>query len=222
MKRIVRAACGALLLSACGHNTTDPFPLEVGFQPLEPCIAPLPPPDTTVSPPDPYPETQTVVTGIGDGYDYAHSKAYVKASLAQVWAAMQDPAVCRIHGTNTWDVVATGTEPFPMSFVIHYTAGPSPFTVDWEITYRGGVLESAGDGTPLAYGIRAQKSWGNSNIGIQSISVGARPVQGAANVVELDMVFWLHATNSGAADAAGALTDFYGGVLAFVHGRPVP
>ncbi|HEY6104867.1 MAG TPA: hypothetical protein VIV59_02720, partial [Anaeromyxobacteraceae bacterium] len=181
MARLFPAAVAALALAACGHNTTDPFPLEVGFQPLEPCTAALPGP----APGDPYPETWTMVAGSAGGHDFAHSRAYVHAALADVWAAMQDPAVCRIHGTNSWGVEAIGVEPFPMSFVLHYTAGPGIHTVAWEITYRGGVLESAGDGTPLAYGMRGQKTWGTSFIDLQSISVGARPVAGAADVVEL-------------------------------------
>ena len=36
--------------------------------------------------------------GHRDGHDYAHGRAYVKAPLAKVWAALQDPMVSRIHG----------------------------------------------------------------------------------------------------------------------------
>ncbi len=209
----------ALALAGCGYYTHDPFPIDLGFQPLEACTAPLPDP---VPGGDPHPEVQTSITGNRDGHDWAHSKAYVHASLGDVWAAMQDPAVCRIHGTNTWDVTHVGLEPeFPMSFMIQYTAGPPVYTVEWEITYRGGVLDGTPD-APLAYGIRAQKTWGTSHVHLQSISVGARPVQGETAVVVLEMVFWLNADRSGPADAYGALSDFYGGLLAHVRGQPVP
>jgi hypothetical protein len=217
MTRLARFALAALALPACGYNTNDPFPIDLGFQPLEACTAPLPDPAAG----DPYPEVQTSITGNRDGHDWAHSKAYVHASLADVWAAMQDPAVCRIHGTNTWDVKDVGFEPFPMSFLIRYTAGPSFYTVEWETTYRGGVLEGTPD-APLAYGMRGQKTWGTSYVSLQSISVGARPVQGETSLVALEMVGWLVARNSGQAEAAGMLSDFYQGLLAHVRGLPVP
>jgi hypothetical protein len=210
-------AAAALSLAACGYYTHNPFPIELGFQPLEACTAPLPNPIAG----DPYPEVQTSITGNRDGHDWAHSKAYVHASLADVWAAMQDPAVCRIHGTNTWEARDFGFEPFPMSFLIHYGAGPSYYTVEWEITYRGGALDGTAD-APLAYGIRAQKTWGTSHVRLQSISVGARPVPGQTAVVALEMAFWLDADQSGPSDAYGALSDFYSGLLAHVRGRPVP
>jgi len=153
MTRLFRLVLAALALPACNTNAITPFPLDVGFQPLEACTAPLPEP----VPGDPYPEVQTQVTGTGGGHDWAHSKAYVHASLAEVWAAMQDPAVCRIHGTDSWQARSFGFEPFPMSFVIDYTAGPSSYVVGWEIAYRGGVLDGTAD-APLAYGMRAQKT----------------------------------------------------------------
>jgi hypothetical protein len=203
--------------ASCGHNVSEPFPTALGFQPLEPCTAP--PPAAVAG--DSYPEVQTSVTGNGDGHDWAHSQAYVHAALADVWAAMQVPAVCRIHGTNSWTVKNVGAEPFPMSFAIQYSAGPSYFPVDWETTYRGGALAGAAD-APLAYGMRGQKTWGTSFIGLQSISVGAQPVPGETSVVALQMVGWLSAANSGQADAAGMLSDFYQGLLAQVRGLPVP
>jgi hypothetical protein len=218
MTRLRSLAAAALALVGCGHYTHDPFPIELGFQPLEACAAPLPDP---IPGGDPYPEVQTSITGNRDGHDWAHSKAYVHASLGDVWAAMQDPAVCRIHGTNTWQVRDVGLEPFPMSFLIDYTAGPSYYTVEWEITYRGGVLEGTAD-APLAYGVRGQKTWGTSYVHLQSISVDARPVQGQTSIVVLEMVGWLSARDSGQAEAAGMLSDFYQGLLAHARGLPVP
>jgi hypothetical protein len=53
---------------------------------------------------------------------------------------------------------------------------------------------------------------------MQSISVGAKPVQGETSVVALEMVGWLHATDSGQSDAAGMLSDFYQGLLAQIGG----
>ncbi len=211
---VLALGLATLSLAACGHNTSDPFPIADGFQPLEACAASLPTPATG----DPYPEVQTSITGNRDGHDWAHSRAYVHAALADVWAAIRVPAVCRIHGTNSWTVKDVGSEPFPMSFVIHYSAGPSYYTVEWEDTYRGGVLAGTAD-APAAYGMRGQKTWGTSFITLQSISVGAQPVEGEDSVVALEMVGWLNATDSGQSDAAGMLSDLYQGLLAQLHGR---
>ena len=200
-------------LVACRHDTSSSFPLALGFQPLEPCTAPLPAPVAGA----PYPETQTSITGNRDGHDWAHSQAYVHAALADVWSAMQIPAVCRIHGTNSWAVKDVGAEPFPMSFVIHYSAGPSYYSVEWEDTYRGGVLAGTAD-APVANGMRGQKTWGTTFVTLQSISVDAQPVQGESNVVALKMVGWLNAADSGQSDAAGMLSDFYQGLVAQIHG----
>jgi hypothetical protein len=210
---VITSAAIPLSLAACSHNTSAPFPLALGFQPLEACTAPLPAAITG----DPYPEVQTSITGNRDGHDWAHSRAYVHAALMEVWAAIQVPAVCRIHGTNSWTVKGVGAESFPLSFVIHYNAGPSYFPVEWENTYRGGVLAGPAD-DPAAYGMRGQKTWGTSFISMQSISVGAKPVQGETSVVALEMVGWLHATDSGQSDAAGMLSDFYQGLLAQIGG----
>ena len=71
---------------------------------------------------------------------------------------------------------------------------------------------------PAAYGMRGQKTWGTTFVTLQSISVGARAVQGESSVVALEMVGWLNATDSGQSDAAGMLSDFYQGLVAQIHG----
>ena len=215
MRSAIIAGVAVQCLVACRHDTSSSFPLAVGFQPLEPCTAPLPAQVAGYA----YPEVQTSLTGNQDGHDWAHSQAYVHAALADVWAAIQLPAVCHIHGTNSWTVKNVGSEPFPMSFVIHYSAGPSVYSVEWEDTYRGGVLAGSTD-APASYGVRGQKTWGTTYVTLQSISVGARPVQGESSVVVLEMVGWLNATDSGQSDAAGMLSDFYQGLVAQIHGVP--
>jgi hypothetical protein len=210
---VIMAGLALLSLTSCRHDTTSLFPLALGFQPLEPCSAALPAPVAG----DPYPEVQTSITGNRDGHDWAHSKAYVHATLAEVWAGMQIPSVCRIHGTNWWTVKDVGLEPFPMSFAIHYSAGPSYYSVEWEDTYRGGVLAGTADAATV-YGMRGQKTWGTTFVALQSISVGARLVQAEDQVVALEMVGWLSATDSGQSDAAGMLSDFYQGLLAQIRG----
>ena len=189
---VIMAGLALLSLTSCRHDTTSLFPLALGFQPLEPCSAALPAPVAG----DPYPEVQTSITGNRDGHDWAHSKAYVHATLAEVWAGMQIPAVCRIHGTNWWTVKDVGLEPFPMSFAIHYSAGPSYYSVEWEDTYRGGVLAGTADAATV-YGMRGQKTWGTTSWRYSQSRWCARLVQAEDQVVALGMVGWLSATDWG-------------------------
>ena len=223
MRRLALALLAAGL-GGCGHYEENPFPLELGFQPLEACTAPEPARSPGTCPETPY-LALTGPVGTRDGNDWGHARAFVNATLDEVWAAMQDPNVCRVHETSSWGVVSRGTEPFPMSFVIRYVAGPFFAKQEWEITYRGGVLEGTAT-APGAYGMRAQKTWGTSFVDVQSISVVARAVATqqteGVDCVLLEMVGWLAATTRGQAEAIGLTQDFYYAITAWLHGQPIP
>lgn len=224
MRRLALALLASAGLGACGHYEENPFPLETGFQPLEACTAPEPARAPGTCPETPY-LALTGPTGNRDGHDWGHAKAFVNAPLDKVWAAMQQPDVCHVHDTNSWAVVATGTEPFPLSFVIEYKAGPLD-VAKWRNTYRGGPFTEPPE-LVGSYGMRAQKTSGNSNISVQSISVVARTVEsvqtgGTIDCVELEMVGWVHITMSGQAEAIGLTTDFYYALTAWLRGEPIP
>ncbi len=205
------------LVAATGCTKTYPstFPIDVGYQPLEANEASWPAGSAADSTPE---MLGAPVTGHRDGHDYAHGRAYVKASPAAVWAALQDPMVSRIHGTST-DVVP-GAEPFPLTFGIKYTVHSIVGTVEWESAYRGGI-----DGTadaPQSIGMRYQEVLANRFVRTQSGSLEAAAVDGAPDVTSLTFVTWLDATDSGQPAAWGAVQDWFNDIVAKVHGNPVP
>lgn len=234
-------ALGLLAGAGCFGNRHDVFPLDVGFQPLEASTAPLP--AGTAS--DPAPEGLTgenlrsgeaepsgifywasaVRTGTPqfatNQHFFAHARVYVHAPLAATWAAMQDPEVCKypIGKVDSAEVrpADPGEEVFPVHFKIHYTAGRFGVTVDWDISWRGGLLEGTPD-APVAYGLRSQKTDGFDQIEVQTSSMVARAVD--AGTTEVDMVAWLRAPLSDVHTSEGTLEDFYAALLRKVHGTP--
>jgi len=203
----------ALGLAACNKNEQSAFPLDVGYQPLEACEASLPAATAT----DPTPEALGApVMGTRDGHNYAHGRAYVKASLAEVWAALQDPMTSYIHGPQV--EVLPGDEPFPLSFQIKYTESEIIGLVQWTIAYRGGTTPATG--TPESAGLRYQKIWGTHFVNVQSGSLAAVPAEAAPDVTEVSFVCWLDATGQQPSDAWGTVTDWFNDLVAKVHAPP--
>ena len=210
----LRSAALVLVLamgsSGCVKTHPEPFPLDVGYQPLEANEASLP----AATANDPTPEVLGApVTGHRDGHDFAHGQGYVKAAIADVWSALQDPMVSAIHGPDVQ--VLPGTEPFPLSFSVEYTVPSVIGTVEWESAYRAGPLEGTLE-APQAIGMRYQEVLANQFVRTQSGSLVATEVNG--KVTALAFVTWLDATDSGPADAWGAIQDWYNGILAKVAG----
>jgi hypothetical protein len=207
----ISAALATVLLAACGSNTTESFPLSVGFQPLEPLVAAATCPPATVS--DPHPAGRgPIVPGPQAGHFSAQLCAYVHRPILDVWQALQDPEVSRIHNPSGNHTVKAGTENFPLSFVIEY-AEPSGlgFDVHWELTYRGGALTGT-LAAPGSIGLRFQKTWGVSNIRVQSGSLVATAVE--AGVTRLEFVDWLDADTQGQVDVEGTVDDLATTLLA--------
>jgi len=203
---------------ACAGNSSRDFPLSVGFTPIEPCVASFPPATAT----DPHPEAVNIVQGPSSGgYNSAHGAAYVHAPLTDVYAALQFPAVSRIHGTDSTEVTMNVEPEFPISFQIVYTASGlgGAVTVHWTIVYRGGYL----DQTPGAevVGFRYQRTTGTDNVEIQDGSLVAEEVEPGA-VTALQFVCHLKATGTGLPDVEGTVQDWFNDISASVHGQPIP
>ena len=199
----------------CRGNTPTPFDPAVGFEPLEP-VTDLAYPAPSNG--DPYPEALNTTEGSIPAYDWAHGAAYVHAPIADVYAALADPVVDRIHGTD-W-VVNGATEPgFPITFAIDYSAGPALFRVYWTIAYRGGVAAGTPD-APEEVGMRLQKISGTNYIPIQTGSVDV--FDAGDGVSALLFVKHLSAYDQGPDDARAGIADWFDGIVARVHGQPVP
>ncbi len=187
---LVLALLAAGALPGCvPGNRTIPFPLEVGFQPLEDATdAPLP--DTSSG----YPESlgPTIPSGNRDGHFWAHGRGYVLAPLAKVYQALHDPAAAQLD-TGGSASLRPGTEPFPISYTWHYS---NPIlgglgSVSYDVVYRGGVLEGPAN-APTAVGLRYQKTSGIETIAVLTGSTVARAAADP-NVTEVEIVAWLNA-----------------------------
>jgi hypothetical protein len=219
------AALAALLAAACGKgNRTDPFPLEVGFQPLEPTVdaATLPPPVAG----DDHPQGLGPIVAVSTFAHWgSHGRGYLHAPLARVYQALGVPAASYIHnfqgGTRRDGPDVLGVEPFPVSFRVRYLDPNQPVVGDvlFEVTYRGGPLEGT-EQAPLRVGLRYQKTWGTSYISVMSGSLVATPVDGAPDVTAVEMVEWLQATTQGQADCDGTLADLFGDLEAVLASLP--
>jgi len=199
----------------CRGNTPTPFDPAVGFEPLEPVT------DVAYPAPangDPHPEALQTTQGSLSGYDWAHGAAYVHAPIADVYAALAEPVVDRIHGAD-WSV-SGATEPgYPITFSIDYSAGPALFRVHWTIAYRGGVTAGTAD-APQEVGMRFQKTSGTNYIPIQTGSVDVFDT--GDGVSALLFAWHLSAYGEGPDAASGGIQDWFNGIVAQVHGQPVP
>lgn len=198
----------------CRGSSTRPFDPAAGYQPLEPCRAPFP----EAQGGDPHPETVRTVAGNGDDWDWAHGAGYLHATLAEVWAALANPRVSRIHGPR-WEVTGDVEPEYPLSFAIRYTDGNDFITVHWTIAYRGGALSGTLE-APVELGFRYQRVHGTDYVAVQDGSLVASDAGDGVTAVQL--VCHLDAYGQGPVNVRGTVTDWFEGLRAAVHGEPVP
>ncbi len=224
---VLPVALGAALAACVKGNVSDPFPKEVGYQPLEPVT------DATwpaAAGGDPTPQALgTVKTGTlnhPDGskyFDWAHAKGFVHGTLAQVYAAIHKPAASHIWPSGgdparwTPEVDANGDpiaiEPeFPITFRIHYlvrkSLGPKDIDIVWDLDTRGGPLQGT-DAAPTVVGYRYQKVWGSEYLPIESGSLVATQVSDVPPVTAVEMVAWLNASTQGQTDVQGTVQNLF-------------
>jgi hypothetical protein len=191
-------------LAGCPEEVASSFPLEVGYSMLEPCQGVLPLEVGAES------SLGEIVSGSGGGHDYAHARAYVLAPIEDVWLALQDPCVSRIHTDEGFEALP-GEEDFPLSFRVKVREDSENVLVgivDWTHTYRGGEVEEEPGGR-LGYGMRYQKTQGLENVRVQSGSLETFPVGDPPSATEIAYVHWLDADRSGVAQARGAVNDWF-------------
>jgi hypothetical protein len=218
---ILPATSAALLLAGCNPTRHNDFPLELGFQPVEPVtvLAQWPAPTGT----DPHPEGLGPVVAVPESGHYAsHARGYLHAPLAKVYEALHDPAASYIHNSDggtrlsgTWMDV----EPFPVSFKLRYANSTPIGQVEFEVTYRAGPLEGT-DAAPVVIGERYQKTWGTTHIQVMAGSLVATAVDGAPDVTSVEMVAWLRADTQYQSDCDGTVRDLFGDLAAKLASMP--
>ncbi len=218
MRRLVAAltilCATGMACSACVHETTSPFPLELGFQPLEPLDAGALPPDPVDG--DPFPQQLgTPVFGTRDGHDWAHARGYLKYPLAKVYQALHDPRASLLHHIDGWSWTP-GTEPFPVSFTIHYSAASGVVgvgDVHWDVAYRAGPLQGT-EADLQVVGERYQKVSGISALEVMAGSLKAYPVSDGS-VTGVELISWLEAPSG---TAYGTVQDLYADLVGVLQG----
>ncbi len=199
----------ALALGGCGGN--EDTPAATGLEPLEavnkaPWPAPLPG--------DPQPEAVAYAIGSASGYDWAHARGWVHAGIGPVWEALRAPEVVYDRGANTWSA-QYGTRPeYAYSFRLHYTAGPSLMTVEYDVDWWEDVVSGTLD-APTEFAARYQKTAGTTFIEIMDGSVRGRSL--GPGLTELEMIAHLKASQSGPDDARSGLNDIFTAIVARVH-----
>jgi hypothetical protein len=225
----------AAALAACSvrpDNVGTPFPLEVGYQMLEPVSAQATLPETM----GPDSAKGPYASGADAGhFVWAHARGYVHANVDAVWTVLHDPCVSRIY-TELGATSAAQLEPlenvghFPLFFGIRVTEIRYGITAQWVHEYRGGPVPAAGP--PQGYGMRYQKVIGIENVRVQSGSLEIRPAASdPANWTEIAMEHWLDVKGGvgeqpGIPEAQGAINDWFMNILWRLgvpfEGQPVP
>ena len=217
--RLAAMTLASLALAGCPDDISTPFDPTLGYQPIEACTAPFP----AGTPEDSHPEQIEILADWREGrLAYAHGSAYLHATPREVLDALRNPAVSRIHSTDSWGETGAVEEGYEISFAIRYAAGPALYKGRWTIAYRGGPLEGTVD-APVEVGFRYQKIEGIEDIRDQSGSLVASDAGDGATAIQI--VCHLETSeraDKGPADVRGTVNDWFEGLKAKVHGLPVP
>lgn len=210
-----------LLVAGCNPTRKTPFPLDVGYQPLEATSVLAAWPAATAT--DPHPQALGTVVAVPESGHYAsHARGYLHAPLAKVYEALHDPAASYIHNVSggtrlsaTW----MNVEPFPVSFRLRYANSTIIGEVEFDVTYRAGPLEGT-EAAPIVIGQRYQKTWGTSHIDVMAGSLVATAVDGAPDVTSVEMIAWLKADTQGQSDCDGTVRDLFGDLVTKLASMP--
>lgn len=208
----VLACLGLVWLVGCQDDIATQFP--AGLTPIEANTA-TPPPAT---PTDDFPEVLSIHTGTDAGGAFLHAYAYVKAPIALVWTAFQDPNVVVDRRGITSFTTTYDVEPeYDVSFRCRYVI-EDVVTVSFDLTWR----ESAVAGTvaaPTRVIVAYQKTWGSSFV--RRMAGTIELLQIAPDVTQIGWVMRLDATRTGTPDLISWNADQYADVLHSVRGEPL-
>jgi hypothetical protein len=216
----LRALLALLALAACAGNHSLDFP--PGLDPVDPVNKAEFPAAVNG---DPHPEALSMVSG-ESGYAWAHAKGYVKAPIADVYAAMRVPAVCVDRGrTDSWSLDPKYADPdYAYSFLIHASATNCfgiCVTTDWDNTWRLGPYPwKSTENPPAAVAARWKMTFGTTYIDLMEGSIIARVVDAGTTSIEIEE--HLDATQQGPSTVEQTEREYFSRLLLQVHGQPLP
>lgn len=197
------------VLAACHHEEVT-FPHRLS--PLEPNRAQWPDPTT---------EELDVVSGGDADLWWAHSRGYVQAPLADVWAALTDPdVVVDRREVDVWEVTDGPLPTFDRSWVVHHVV-QDVITVDYDLTWAWELQEGTDD-APERIVARWDKTDGTTFIDILSGTLVLEPAADDPDVTGISAVDHLKAALRDDRTIVQYLEDLHASIVAASHGDPLP
>lgn len=195
-----------VVVTGCQDDITTPFP--EGLEPLDD--------DAKAGAIDAPVEEELVTTAVDDdGFVKVYGKAYLFASLADVWEAAQVPeALIARCNTNAQTIVQVPDEMFTLSFDVSYRVD-NILTVEWTDRWRG---EYVGDSRVM---LKHQKIMGSDFIDISRGTIQLLATDDE-NVTEIQFVEHLQAISGGIDEVVKGTVDTYAAIRAVVQGEPIP
>ncbi len=213
-------------LAGCYDNESSAFPNGLG--PWSDNDAPMP----TAEGGDPCPETiafgpedtfhGTNAAGASYESNSVHARACIHQPASVVWEALQDPLVGRDQTTvNSFSVIdPPNPEECDGLYQSQINAG-SPFSVDFRLCWRMGVIEGTDD-APTLVAARWQKVWGTSILKVMEGSVLLYPFEGDPSITVVEYEYHLNSIGSDYGTIRTYLGVLYGRLADRAHGRPLP
>lgn len=204
---------GAAAASAagCGADVASVFP--PGLTPLQEVNIPV----RGVTPGNPFPENLSVESGNG-AHLWAIGRGFVRAPVARVYEALQDPDVTTDRRrVSSYTVTPSVEAMYPSSYRVHNVVNDI-VTVRFDITFRLGPYAGPPE-SPTAYAAAYQKTFGSDFIEMIRGSMLVRHVE--QGITEVQLVRHVKAMQS-VSELEQYLLDVFDNVVARVNGRPLP
>jgi len=197
--------------TGCGGNVESAFP--PGLTPLREVNIPV----RGTTPAMPYPENLSVESGNGE-YLWGIGRGFVRAPLARVYEALQDPDVTTDRRRVSSYTVTPNTEPaYPSSYRVRNVVNDI-ITVEFDISFRLGPYAGTPE-SPTAYALAYQKTFGTTYIEMMRGSVLVKHVE--QGITEIQMVRHVKAMQ-GTSEVEQYLLDVFDNIVARVNGRALP
>jgi uncharacterized protein YndB with AHSA1/START domain len=171
--------------------------------------------------PDPAAESLSVVSGGDSDLWWAHSRGYVHAPLARVWAALADPDVLvDRREVDEWEVTDEPLPAFDRSWLVHLVV-QDVITVDYDLTWAW-EIQLGGTEAPERVVARWDKTAGTPFIDILRGTIELEPHPDDPDVTSISVVDHLQAALRDDETLVQYLEDLHRSVVAATHGDPLP
>lgn len=171
--------------------------------------------------PDPATESLSVVSGGDPDLWWAHSRGYVHASPAEVWAALADAEVLvDRREVDVWEVTDEPLPAFDRSWLVHLVV-QDVITVDYDLTWAW-EIQLGDPGAPERVVARWDKTDGTPFIDVLRGTIELEPHPDDPEITGIAVVDHLKAALRDDRTLVQYLEDLHQSVVAAAHGDPLP